>query len=85
MGEITFEDILIHYERKLRETSEEIEDIKKILRDCIGILDETWSGDASNTFRVKVEGVNAQLTKSYGQLSEALTKLTAIKKLLIEG
>lgn len=84
MEEITFEDILVHYEGKLRETSEEIENIKNLLRNCVGSSEGSWSGNAAEAFRSKMEGVNAELTKAYGQLSEAMTKLTVIHELLAE-
>lgn len=85
MDEITFEDILNHYEVKLRESSEEIQNIKNTLKRCISLSESSWKGLAADSFRLKLENINSELNKSYGELSLALTKLSDIGNLLAEG
>ena len=84
MEEITFLDVLTHYQIKLREITDEIEAIKKLLKKAEGYIDTGWSGDAAQACRLKLESVNNELSKTLAETSEALIKLSAIGDVLAE-
>lgn len=85
MDEITFEDILLHYEGKLKEAADEVETLKNTLRKCLDSAESGWTGAAGDAFRRKLEDVQEELKKADAELSEALLKLTAIGDELAEG
>ncbi len=78
MEEITFEDILTHYSLKLKETSDEVETIKNLLKKAEGSIDSGWTGSAADACRLKLESVNGDLAKTLTEISEALIKISAI-------
>lgn len=82
MNEITFEDILFHYQGKLHGAAEEIETIRNQLKRILSDLDTVWSGEAANSFRLKLETVDAELRGTNNELSEAAIKLSAIEDIL---
>lgn len=84
MEEITFEDILIHYSLKLKETSDEVEAIKNLLKKAEGSIDAGWTGSAADACRLKLESVNGDLAKTLTEISEALIKLSAISESFAE-
>ncbi len=84
MDEITFVDVLSHYQLKLKEVSDEVETIKKNLKKAEGCIDSGWTGASADACRLKLEYVSSELTKSLTELSEALVKLSAIGEVLAE-
>ena len=80
MESITFEDVLIHYQTRLKETSDEIETIKSEIKKAESYIDSGWQGDASDVCRLKLETVNGELSKALSDISEALVKLSAINE-----
>lgn len=82
MEEITFEDMLTHYQLKLKEASDGIETLKNYLRRAQMCLDDGWKGTAADACRCKLETVNGELAKAQAELSDALTKLSAIEATL---
>lgn len=85
MDEITFDDMLFHYEAKLKEASEEIQNIKRQIKQIIAALDSGWSGKAAAACREKLEYIAGELAKSDGEISEALIKLSAVGELLADS
>lgn len=85
MDEITFDDMLFHYEGKLKEASEEIQNIKNQIKKVNALLNSGWSGKAADACREKLEYVAGELMKSDSEISEALTKLSAVGELLAMG
>ncbi len=84
MEEITFEDILTHYSLKLKETSDEVETIKNLLKKAEGSIDSGWTGSAADACGLKLESVNGDLAKTLTEISEALIKLSAISESFAE-
>ena len=84
MEEITFEDTLTHYSLKLKETSDEVETIKNLLKKAEGYIDTGWTGLAADACRLKLESVNDELAKTLTEISEALIKLYAISESFAE-
>lgn len=84
MDEITFEDMLFHYEGKLREAAEEIQNLRNQLKRITAEFDGVWKGQAAETCRVKLETIDNELNKSNNELSEALIKLSAVGELLAD-
>lgn len=84
MDEITFEDMLFHYEGKLREAAEEIQNLRNQLKKVTAELDGAWKGHAAETCRVELETIDNELNKSNSELSEALVKLSAVGELLAD-
>ena len=80
MESITFEDVLIHYQTRLKETSDEIETIKSEIKKAESYIDSGWQGDAADVCRLKLETVNGELSKALSDISEALVKLSAINE-----
>ena len=85
MDEITFDDMLFHYEAKLKEASEEIQNIKKQIKKMGAVFDSGWSGKAAAACREKLEYVAGELAKSDSEISEALIKLSAVGELLADS
>lgn len=84
MEEITFVDVLTHYQMKLKEASDEVETIRNQLKKAQSHVDSGWGGDAADACRLQLESVDGELTKTLSELSEALVKLSAIGELLAE-
>lgn len=84
MDEITFVDMLFHYEGKLKESVEEIQSIKSQVNRIRIMIDSSWSGKAASVSGEKLHFILNELTKTEGALSEALLRLSAIGELLAE-
>ena len=84
MNEITFEDVLTHYQLKLKEVYDEVETLKTQIKSAQAIIDSGWKGMAADACRQKLEIVNGGLAKTQAELSEALVKLFAIGEQLAE-
>lgn len=84
MDEITFVDVLTHYQMKLKEASDEVETIKNQVKKAESHIDTGWVGSAADACRLKLESVNGELTKTLTEISEALIKLSAIGESLAE-
>jgi len=84
MDEITFVDVLTHYQMKLKEASDEVETIKNQVKKAEGTIDSGWTGAAADACRLKLESVNGELAKTLTEISEALIKLSAIGETLAE-
>lgn len=84
MEEITFLDVLTHYQMKLKEVSDEVETIKAQIKKAESYIDAGWTGTAAEACRLKLETVNNELGKTLAEMSEALIKLSAIGDALAE-
>lgn len=84
MEEITFTDVLTHYQMKLQEASDEVTLIKNQLKKATGHIDAGWTGATADALRLKLETVSTDLSRTMNELSEALVKLSAIGELLAE-
>ena len=84
MDEITFVDVLTHYQIKLKEASEEVETIKNQVKKAESHIDDGWIGTAAEACRLKLESVNGELAKTLTEISEVLVKLSAIAEVLTE-
>ena len=78
MEEITFVDVLTHYQMKLKEASDEVETIKNQIQKAESYIDMGWAGTAADACRLKLQSVNGELAKTLIEISEALIKLSAI-------
>ena len=85
MEEITFFDVLTHYQIKLKEVTDEVEAIKNQIKKAEAHIDAGWSGPAADACRLKLESVNNELGKTLTEMSDALIKLSAISDELIEA
>lgn len=84
MDEITFVDVLTHYQMKLKEASDEVETIKNQIKKAESHIDFGWTGAAADACRLKLESVNGELAKTLTEISEALIKLSAIGEFIAE-
>ena len=84
MEEITFVDILTHYEIKLKEISDEIETIKNQIRKTEGTIEASWRGMAAEACQLKLQTINKEISKSLSEISEALVNLSVIKEIVAE-
>ena len=84
MDEITFLDVLTHYQMKLKEASDEVETLKTHIKKAESHIDSGWSGAAADACRLKLESGNGELAKTLTEISEALIKLSAIGEVLAE-
>lgn len=84
MDEITFVDVLTHYQMKLKEASDEVETLKNYIKKAEIHIDTGWYGTAADACRLKLESVNGELAKTLTEISEALIKLSAIGEVLAE-
>lgn len=78
MDEITFVDVLTHYQMKLQEVSDAVNDLKSRLRKVAAESEAAWRSPAADTFLLKLNAVDAELAKTLSEISEAFVKLTAI-------
>ena len=84
MEELSFNDVLTHYQLKIREASEEVEAMRNLLKKAQSHMDAGWAGPAADACRLKLETLHAELTKTLADLSEALIGLTAISEAAAE-
>lgn len=84
MEEITFLDVLTHYQLKLKELTDELESMRHRVRLAEAQSEESWQGAASEAMRLHLHTAEEDLSRTLGELSEALTRLTAIGDLLAE-
>lgn len=84
MDEITFTDVLTHYQMKLKEVSDEVEMLKNHIKKAESHIDAGWTGIAADACRLKLESVNGEFAKTLTEISEALIKLSAIGEVLAE-
>lgn len=85
MDEITLEDMLLHYESKLKEAADEIQCIQSQMQKMMLLLDDGWRGEAAEACRDKLQSVIEELTRADGDLSDAMVKLSAMGALLTES
>lgn len=83
MEEITFTDILTHYQIKLREAIDEIERIRSDMNHAEERIETGWSGEAAEACRFKIHEIDRQASKALDDLSDALVKLSSIDEILI--
>lgn len=82
MDEITVEDMLLHYESRLKEAAEEIQRIQTQMQRMTLLLEDGWRGEAADACRDKLQSVIEELTRADGDLSDAMVKLSALGALL---
>lgn len=84
MDEITFADVLAHYNLKLKEVSDEVEALKNQLKKAKNHIDAGWSSPAADACRLKLEFIESEFTKTLTEISEAHIKLSVIGEVLAE-
>lgn len=84
MDEITFEDVLTHYQLKIKEAFDEVETVKNELKKAQAGLETGWSGEAAEACHTKLETIQQDLAKTLAELSQAQVKLSVIGDLLTE-
>lgn len=85
MEEITFVDMLTHYELKLKESSENLQNASQSIKKSISIIDSGWTGDAADACRLKLEDVTLDIGKIQGNISDAMNELSAVGNLLTDS
>lgn len=85
METVTFEDMLIHYERKLSEASEELSGIKLLTKEALALLEECWQGEAALSCSEKLIETLSYIQKADNDLNEALIKLSGVFGALTEA
>lgn len=78
MDTICYEDILNHYQLKLKEAFDEVELLGSQLRKAEEQLEAGWTGPAAEACRNKLASVADVYTKALAEVSEAITKLSDI-------
>jgi len=81
MEQITFMDVLTHYQMKLKEVQDEIERIRHQLKRAEQEADATWEGPAAEACLLKLATLYEDLGKALTELSETMVRLTAIGEL----
>lgn len=78
MQEITFEDVLTHYQLKLKELSEDIAELENELKKSHISIEGGWKSDAADACTLKLEAVENELGRVKSEISESQIKLTSI-------
>lgn len=78
MDEITFEDVLMHYQGKLQELSDQIQDIRSSVQQAHICAEEGWHGLAAAACMEKLDELSVELSRTDGDISEALVQLGAV-------
>ncbi len=78
MQEITFEDVLTHYQLKLKELSDEIAELENEIKKSYICIENGWKSDAGESCTLKLQTVETELSKVKSEISESQIKLTAI-------
>lgn len=78
MQEITFEDVLTHYQLKLKELSDEIAELENELKKSHISIESGWKSEAADACTLKLETVENELGRIKSEISESQIKLTAI-------
>ena len=84
MDEITFEDILSHYQLKIQEANDGIQSVKNALKKANASIEAGWKGPSAEACTLKLEDVRAAIAKAESELSETMIKLSAIGDLAAE-
>lgn len=78
MDELIFGDVLLHYQKKLQEASDQIDHIRRQLTQELTLVDTNWKGMAANSCRDKISLFNQELSKAGGEIAETMALLGAI-------
>ena len=81
MEEITFMDALTHYQTKLSQLGEEIEQLRHQLHLSRVTMDEAWKGPAAESCKAKLDGLHRELSRTLSDLSDARAKLSIVADL----
>lgn len=81
MEQITFMDVLTHYQMKLKEVQDELERIRHQLKRAEQEADAAWEGPAAETCLLKLATLHEDLGKALSEISETMVRLTAIGEL----
>lgn len=84
MDELTFIDVLAHYQIKLGEISEEIENVKTYIKKAQNSITSGWTSDAATECMLKLDSIYSEMTKTLVEISEAKTNLSAITNIVGE-
>lgn len=84
MQELTFEDVLTHYQMKVREVSDGMDTLKTILAKVQTAIESGYNGASSDALKDKLETVRHNIVKTQSQISEALVKLSALEQAYAE-
>lgn len=75
MQEITYEDIIRHYQLKIGEISEELEKMQRMISKVNHDFEDAWSGVNADIFREKLYEVGERVRRTEDCLEEVQKKL----------
>lgn len=78
MDEITFEDVLSHYQNRLSDIYDQIQDLRNDVKLAIELVETGWKGHAADACMDKLNYYSEALYKADGEVSEALVQIAAI-------
>ena len=78
MDEITFGDVLIHYQHKLEETADQLTDLRSQLKAAQMTAEDCWEGQAGNACRDKLNELSMRLNRCESSISDSLVQLGAV-------
>ncbi len=84
MQEITYDDIIRHYQVKLGEIQEELEKMQNTLKDIEAESQETWSGPNADLFNEKMWTVKERVSRTEMNLDDAQQLLAKIRGAMLE-
>lgn len=79
MDEVTFQDVLSHYQLKLKEIDEELVTLRNDINKMNSIIDGGWSSLAATACVVKLDTVNKIVSKTQAEISSALVELCSVE------
>lgn len=84
MQEITYDDIIRHYQIKLGEIQEELDKMQNLLKDIEIESQETWSGPNADLFNEKMWTVKERVSRAEMNLDDVQQLLAKIRGTILE-
>lgn len=82
MSEIVFEDILTHYYLKIKQSVDDLENVRLINSSIVSLVEGSWKGDASIAFYEKMAEMDKIIDEARIELSESMKYIAEIHKIV---
>lgn len=79
MDEVTFQDVLSHYQLKLKEINEELSVLRNDINSMSSIIEDGWISPAATACVVKLDTVYKQVAKTQEEISSTLVELCSVE------
>lgn len=78
MDPITFADTLVHYKLKLLEALSYTESVSGHMDDALICVEDSWSGQAADACRIKLEDMKLEMEKAQLAINNAIASVDEV-------